>query len=235
MSKESKDNNNPEVREGPASEKPMGIKDSSPADMPGKESDVLTFSTIGIQTPQDARTFFEEDVISQVFTKLDAITKELAESEDKLEASNKQVLNLTKRVSYLETVTDDWNRNDGGGNQNVEFEELPEFANLDQGLADELAAQVLAEAEGRESLKDKEDGDGGGRGECNPLEQRISSGPMPSTGTSSHLGATGDYNMVQTQVANMVPPPGLTPQQQTPYGGKMPHVVGFGNGEALDI
>ena len=53
-------------------------------------------------------------MISQVLTRLDQITKKLIESDKKLEDSNKQVQILTRRVSDLGAVIEEWNTDDRG-------------------------------------------------------------------------------------------------------------------------
>ena len=220
----------PEVREGPASDTIEGIEN--------KGSTLPEFSLTRIQTLQNSRTTLEDDVISQVFTRLDQITNTLNESHKKLEDSNKQVQILTRRASDLEAAIEEWNTDDRGEeNQGAApVEEREEYANFHQELSEELAAQVQADVEGHRSLNNNLSDV-----EADPfLERRISPGESQGrptatlTGASYPLGTTGDnYNV--PLVVNVIPPPGLMPLQETRHGGVLPQAVGLEDNRATGI
>lgn len=58
----------------------------------------------GVQRMPNSTTASGDNIISGIFAKLDEIQKQLAESDDKLNASNEQVQKLSEKVEYLENV-----------------------------------------------------------------------------------------------------------------------------------
>ena len=184
----------------------------------------LKSSNIGIRTDQTSEARFDEGMISQIFERLDHLTKMPESSDAKLGESDKKVEALTKKVSSLEVTIGNWwavNAEEEDANLELSGQFVPEDPNFNKELAEELERQVFAEKaeESRQALLDVKVSPG-----------NLGRASQPLTDTGPQQGATGEgMNTVTMDFAAVQrAPPGLMPLQVTPYHDNSPQMVGHG-------